>query len=380
MTHPLSSLLYYDLSTIKHGKISKAFKEYRLLLNALIEAIDAFEEGDLEKFDSLVGENACQIRAIRVALIHTNNSLSKNLKNRAIQVQEEISEILNNKVKLLEHRKLSLKEIFEDLSCEIFLNEDDIFLLASYLLTEMKETFSSEFIISSLEMNEKGSPAKIKRFDSDISYSFGSKLTSHLRKNLSKSSVKFVQEIASHLQNPELSLMVSDEFSIEHNALTCTPMYWTYKTLINTAEIKQIPIIVNVKFTRKTSKGYIITSEKKLIFKPIRNLEGTLEYKKACLKNEDLKKAACVIEGFANCVESHWDEKHLTVSVKDMILAGAADHRQYPNSKICPIVENSEHNYFKDLAKNKGFSKENPSTFFIQHVFPSQVNRFLLNR
>src|SRR5271157_3898330 len=67
----LHQLLPYDPAT----KIAKALfiglKEYQMLLNAALEAIRYFQQGNLKKFDSLVGENACQIRAVRLALIAT---------------------------------------------------------------------------------------------------------------------------------------------------------------------------------------------------------------------------------------------------------------------------------------------------------------------
>lgn len=61
-----------------------------------------------------------------------------------------------------------------------------------------------------------------------------------------------------------------------------------------------------------------------------------------------------------------------------VILAGAADHRQYPDPKEDHKIEalgDEEFESYKAMAKKSGCSLENPSMFFIQHVYPSIVGK-----
>ena len=65
-------------------------------------------------------------------------------------------------------------------------------------------------------------------------------------------------------------------------------------------------------------------------------------------------------------------------SITDVILAGAADHRQYPDPEQNALIEkmgDGEFETYKALAKLKGFSLDNPSTFFIQHVYASVISQ-----
>ena len=45
-----------------------ALVEYSLLLKALKQTIEVLEIGELDKFDALVCENRCEIRALFIAL------------------------------------------------------------------------------------------------------------------------------------------------------------------------------------------------------------------------------------------------------------------------------------------------------------------------
>ena len=59
-----------------------------------------------------------------------------------------------------------------------------------------------------------------------------------------------------------------------------------------------------------------------------------------------------------------------------VILAGAADHRQYPDSeedRRIEVLGDEEFESYRTLARSSGYALENPSIFFIQHVYPSVV-------
>ena len=71
-----------------------------------------------------------------------------------------------------------------------------------------------------------------------------------------------------------------------------------------------------------------------------------------------------------------WRKEILKYSLSTMILAAAADHRQYPDpvhdDKIDKL-EDSEYSFYKAFARANGFSSANPSTFFVQHIYTTSI-------
>jgi hypothetical protein len=86
-----------------------------------------------------------------------------------------------------------------------------------------------------------------------------------------------------------------------------------------------------------------------------------------------------VIEGSAKLSQhKHDDLWHETVNstaLEDIVLAGAASHPQYPSDLPFNEVEDEEYLFYQKLANQEGFSLDNPSTFFIQHVYCSTASR-----
>src|ERR1700722_152747 len=92
----LSHLLPYDTCVKKHGCLKKSLSEYQALLRAVLEAARYFQIGNLEKFDSLVGENACEIRAIWMAIIALKNSVNVSfLNDLASEALSKVDLLLN---------------------------------------------------------------------------------------------------------------------------------------------------------------------------------------------------------------------------------------------------------------------------------------------
>ena len=58
-------------------------------------------------------------------------------------------------------------------------------------------------------------------------------------------------------------------------------------------------------------------------------------------------------------------------SLRDIILCGAAHHKQYPDEKIVLQTDDREYEKHKQMAEREGFSINNPTLFFINHVYSS---------
>ncbi len=248
--------------------------------------------------------------------------------------------------------------------------------MKSFILSEAKETLNNENSDALLNTKLKCSPNKIQKFGSDVSSNFVRKLTNRLRQLLSKSSIQFVQQTAYILQDNSLIKELSDDFLHEHNTLSCLPMFWTYKALLKFAKINKIPLIARIKLLKNINGKSTVTEKKSYFFTPKLDTSGIWHYQITTPTQEDLTKAACIIEGVADCSTStNWNEKTLTNYIVNAILSGAADHRQYPSFNHSFKTKNLEYLYFKSIALGQGFSLQNQSSFFIHHVYTIRVNK-----
>ena len=134
---PLSGLLPYDPGVKTGPRLLDGFKEYRLLLVAARHAFEAYSRGELRQFDPLVGENACQIRAVKVALIAMERAIEPEKRLEEIgQVLARLEE-LEGSAMMLVKSEVSLGDFLEK-GLEIQFTDDEIYLIKSYLLTRVK--------------------------------------------------------------------------------------------------------------------------------------------------------------------------------------------------------------------------------------------------
>ncbi len=243
----LSSLLPYEASTKMNGSLKTGFKEYSLLLAATKQAMTAIQDGDLEQFDAVVGENACQIRAVKIAMAFPKYLESTESIQAQIEIaQQRIKELSKSLDSLMRSGK-SLQTLLQEQGLEIPLSADELFLVESFLLSVAKTVKASK-ASSPLCRNDAADPKKLKQFEKDVSVSFTDSLVKNTRKLLSIASVDFVREQAKSLDDKQLEKMSSDSFTINYNSWPCIPMFWTYKTLLLTAQKMGIPLIICAKF------------------------------------------------------------------------------------------------------------------------------------
>lgn len=375
----LSELFYYDPSSKKRAALRKGLEEFRFLLLVSIEAVKSLQNGDLEKFDALVGENACQIRAIKVAIIASGDlSYLDDLSERLTKSLEATNQLLaNTSIQSLMQSGSSLEEVIDRYKLDVQICGDAMFCIQAYVLTEMKECLSDTTFSRSLCKEETSVPKKLCFLAPNVSIAFVHRFSNKLKKLLSESSVSFVGEAAISLEDPILMQVLSDNARY-HNTKACIPMFWTYKTLLLWAQKAKIPFLFHAKFLNESDNSFHVIDEEFLYFKtcPISN-----EYVRVIPTEEDLANPACTIEG-AVCLEDHcfvskdyWINSFSSHSVFDIVLAGAADHRQYPNPGDVPNIQDEEFEKYKKMAQEKGFSLDDPRTFFIQHVYSSQLGR-----
>ncbi len=378
----LSELFHYDLSSRRGGELKKGLEEYKFVLSIAFSAIRHLKNLDLEKFDALVGENACQIRAVKIALIAKTFSLD-NIVDLLQQIEvasQAVDQLLTPaSINQLMRKGISLKEILEQHNLTIDLTADEMFAIQSYFLSQMRVELSENGVLPSLTLLEICSPLSLQKKAPHISHSFITKLGNHVRKLLSKSSVEFVREVATYLNDPELIEMVSEKFEILHHKLTCIPLFWSVKALFTFALKAKIPVVFHAKLLRSVKDGYEISEEECLYFKPC---QTTKTYTAVDVMELDSTTPVCVIEGVLytdgkDTVISleNWRQALKNRSVLEILLAAAADHRQYPDSNKEILTEIDEYERFKRISREEGFALSNPTVFFVRHIYSTAVQK-----
>lgn len=246
----LSKLLPYEASTKINGSLRTGLKEYSLLLAATKQAMLSVQSGDLEQFDAVVGENACQIRAFKIAMVFPRYLGAIESIQAQIETAQQKIEKLSKSLELLMKSGISLQALLEEQGLDIPLTADELFLVESFLLSTAKTVKASK-ASSPLCRNDVADPKKLKKFEEDVSTSFTENLVRKMRQLLSAASVRFVREQAKSLGDKQLETMSSDCFTISYNSWPCVPMFWTYKTLLLAAQKMGVPLVVCAKFLAK---------------------------------------------------------------------------------------------------------------------------------
>lgn len=367
----LSHLLPYDPAIKKQSRLKSGLNETLLLLVAAKESIEAFQRGELSKFDPLVGENSCQIRAVKIALIASKKSFdTKALLDEIDRSKKILIKILES----VDHTppcERTLKCFFELHDIDIFMSKDAIFLIKSYILTKTKLVLSRADTISFLR-SEKTAPLRIKEFG-DVSRTFIEALIKKLRTILSESSVVFLHELSKCelLVEQKIESKIRDN-TISHKGLLCTPFYWMTKVIMHKVFMSKIPIILSVEQLAQDLK-YKTLGKTSIVFYPTDS-----GYK--VVGRDFLEKDQPVMVFTAvSCRDSsgfldkdNWEKELTEQDFTDFVLACSAAHRQYPDPEKEHLVygfQDENYLFHREKAYEWGCHKDNPSRLFLTHIY-----------
>ena len=166
----------------------KALGQYYLLVKALQHTIEGIEQREYSKFDGLVRENLCQVRAVMVHLICRN--CSENFLKIKERVEYIVKHILTELGTRFQNNQLGYKDL------EISLSGSLLLLVKLYLLTVGKGQRGGNY----LNLTEKIERAKLKALMPDfsglISNTFIDSLTDDICKQVSEISAPFLRDLA----------------------------------------------------------------------------------------------------------------------------------------------------------------------------------------
>src|SRR5579872_2173235 len=262
----LSRLLPYNTTVYNRNEaIDKKLKEYQTLLVLFQKAVVCLNNGELSRFDGLVGDNACQIPAVKIALLFKKiKGTCGDLQTQIKAVQDKIEALLSN-VKKQPFKKEALQAFLDREKLDLVLTEDLAFALHSFILAEIKVEKVGGNKMPSLLQGMKTDHKKLITQGIDVTNQFAAKLANAAREAVSKASLAFVAEEAAALKDNKLVAMTAK--TIVHNARECMPMFWSCKTVLLKAQKEGLPILIHAKFLDKEQVGFKVAEEATLLFK-----------------------------------------------------------------------------------------------------------------
>ncbi len=359
-------LLPYNPAERTGKNLRTGVRDYCLVLEIVRNAFHALEKQEYEKFDALVGENTCEVRAVWIALKAPKLLRSiKSIQERLELALEDMERIEAGIEKSMSKRNLTLIQLLETATVE--LDDDQLTMIQCYLLFASSVRTGKINAENQLFGTRETDPKQLLKMKAvAVSVNAISWLVSKAKKDLSLTSVKFVQETAIKLHNKTLFDRVSGKMVIcPNNFLTAMPMFWAYKTLIIAAEQNRLPIVMIGRFSDGSVETLLFDAAPYRIKEPVR---------------EDLDRIAFMVQGYVQGTpdKRKWIETIQARTIVDVILAGAADHRQYfqenEDARVIAL-EDEEFTRYQALALKEGYAGKNPTTFFIQHVYASLVGR-----
>jgi len=349
----LTSLLPYDPNVKKGKRLKDGLKEYLLLLLAAEEAFLSLLRGNLEYLDPLVGENACQIRALRLALILLEEPLDTQTLLENIDRSKQIVKKNLASHQMLSSSEISLRDLIETNDLRVALSDNELYLIKSYLLSKVK-TLRDSKPERPLVKNEYTDTKKIKEI-APVGTMFAENLVRKLREKTSSHSVKFVQKIASGFPASDpIAEMVSDKYLIKHRGLECLPCYWMTKVLMCEASNKSIPVVMLVEQIAE-DRNHEVMGKTTLFFLPTE--EG---YKQVSPDSLDPEAPALVFLGRSCRNANEFPEK---TSWENQLLES----------------KDLRFQFHKEKSHEWGCSEENPSLFFLAHAYTDKIKNIRLS-
>jgi hypothetical protein len=320
--------ILFFLSSIYSMQVSMLYEK---------EALHNLIDGNLQAFDALVGDTACHIRALYIAMLYDK----------------------------LQAAQVSTDRVTQD--------ELD-FATLSFMLTKTKEVNYSD--LGSIIVEK----TNYKLLDPTLSKAKGDLLIKKAQTKLAELSVNFLQEQAKLFNDTglqqALSIVLIDDHIFKRKTIACYP---SLKLIFLCMIAQERPLII--KLTRPCSECSSKRHVMGFFYKPI---DGIFTF---CTPEQgDLNRAALVIEGFCElrqlCREfQHFCFKFQEYSIFDIILANAAAHPQFAgknNQDETVLNLQEELTFYTRFAQTHGCCNKNPALFCIDHISCKTVKQALI--
>ncbi len=370
-----------NLTALK-GLLKKACFVYTIMH----EAIASLRQRRLTDFDALVGDRACQIRALFVARFATAYFSSPSMHTELCALQRTLMRKIRVMQRELERtdtlrQSVTTASVLEPLEIEV--PERLIHMAMAYLLTKTKEKgeTSSECPQCATQVThcykehtnyELANLASIGMTRTQICV-----IVDAIKIQMSRISCTYVAQEAAELSS-ELTLPVLEMLSGAHlytssNGRCEVPFFATVAVVFQSVIRHNLPVLIKV---RRAVHNVVCTQDvydEVFCLKPV---EG--ELRRVVPTNEDMNKPCIVIEAQRNAalLEGETVEQYRTrltqANMMDVILMNAAHHPQYTDRSAelsGTELERAPLRALSSRAEQEGCCQENQRLFCISHIF-----------
>ncbi|BCA94852.1 hypothetical protein TUM19329_12130 [Legionella antarctica] len=397
----LSLLPYSDNAQLinKHQKLGDLYF-IKSIVDFSISALELFMAGSLASFDAQVGENLCQIRAYKILNLAKKWLYSTPLKT---QFSHEIELFRNYKVQLehiifdweneIKHSKTynknldgreDINDFFARHQLLIPLSNDFIFIIACYFLTHFNIRENKIPVAINLEYISR---------EFHISKYKSKRLTHKYQQLICSLGCNFIIKIAHDLPKEQgYTDLLPALFQISDEDRAVLPCYIVSDIIFHHSTKEQLPVLFIV---------HQLTDQNRQENSVIYFLLTSTENHSALIlvpSKQYLPKHCMVVSGDISYpqntpIESpkEYIERVLCETPLKLILANTASHPQYSGKRLESFRENpfqlinpDDNLEGKKLHENKlllmqqfalhsGCSRQNPSLFFLRHIYASSV-------
>lgn len=377
--------------------VQESVDRFRSILALAQEALEAFKNLQLNHFDPLVGDNACQLRAYMFIKLINEPSFREEL-FRTLDVIREVKSVLDVQrdlqmkkpmVQILEEKKALKATTLDQYLSDLGLNKPIARLASlvtySYFLTITKSSdvqFEIDETVSKLRVvireNADKNISKI-RPDLGITSKSDKKLKMIAKKALSQLSVSFIQEEAHRVDTKDglLNKLSNEYVKIDEYGMQHSPCLAGMKVLLHNALSDQTFIFLKIQ--RINEDTGLEIDQCNLLYRPNTT---RCRYELVLSSEKDLPANACyVIRAVSIRPENETlpkidfikdlEAKNLT----DFIIAFCACHPPYGGAlKDCELpYPDEERKQLQQIALEEGFCQENPQRCSLLHVYAGRI-------
>lgn len=402
--HNILSLLPYSENAQLVNKYQKLSDLYfiKSIVDFSISALELFVAGHLESFDAQVGENLCQIRAYKIlnlAKKWLNSSESRNqfiqeielFRNYRVQLEHTIfnweNAIKHSKIynKNLDGRE-NINEFFARHQLLLSLSNDFIFIIACYFLTHFNIRENKIPVAINLEYISR---------EFHISKYKSKRLTHKYQQLICTLGCNFIIKIAHDLPKEHgFTDVLPALYQISDEDRAVLPCYIVSEIIFYHCIKEQLPILFIV---HQLSEQNGQENDNAVIYFLLMNTENhnTLLLAQG---QQYLTRHCMVVSGEVrypldalNESPKEYIERALRETPLKLILANTASHPQYSGKRLesfrgnpFELMNSDDGLESKKLHENKlilmqqfalhsGCSRQNPSLFFLRHIYASTV-------
>ncbi len=350
------------------------------------QSIEQFGEKNFIKYDALVGENACHIRAFSLLTIFHKKKHDQKFQETLHHLSSVLSKTINTLTTTniqKSDEKIAVREFLQNNNLLFDLPQNYLFdikyIIDSFLLTITKESLPT----IALTLSEKTSYQPVR--DWGFAYNRAQYLVHNTQKVLSALSCEYIITESNHLPNTGLKHML--HIKKDSHGRSFIPQFFTAKVLFLRALNNKTPLLFKIKrhhnlnpidtltimfTTSKDGSDFTICEHPLKKNTPVILVEGVINYESTPESNEEYKNRLLSSSILSVLLANFASHPQYSGDLKQLPPPFAEAHALMKQKELCThtiVMEQKDFEYHKKYANDHGCSLEKPSLLFINHMY-----------